>query len=133
MAVKKGTHAGKATTLDIKTSVGPGPHTFEYAITLRGDAPDADLVRASQDYRTDYACGPAGIDTAGLLDVQGEAFAFSALKGAEDGKGVILRIYNPTHTPTQATLTGAFALSLALHRFVGRVQSSRFKVQGGPL
>lgn len=78
----------------------PGTHTFEYAISLRGQAEDAALLRAAHDYRTDLAVGPMGVALDGALRLEGDGFAFAALKGAEDGDGVILRLYNPAGAPT---------------------------------
>ncbi|MFL5734533.1 MAG: alpha-mannosidase [Chloroflexia bacterium] len=90
-----------------------GSYTFQYAVRFIDNESDAALTRAGQDYRTDFGCGPAGMEANGLLEVEGEGFAFSTLKGAEDGKGVILRIYNPSGTPTEARVSGAFS---SIHR-----------------
>ncbi len=83
-----------------------GAHTFEYAISFRADDTDAALVRAAQDYRLGLVDGPAGIDLQGTLQVEGDGFALSALKGAEEGEGVILRLYNPADSPAVARVTG---------------------------
>ena len=83
-----------------------GAHTFEYAISFRGDDTDAALVRAAQDYRVGLVDGPAGIDLQGTLQVEGDGFALSTLKGAEEGEGVILRLYNPANSPAVARVTG---------------------------
>lgn len=83
-----------------------GRHTFEYAISLRGDATDAELLRASLDYRVGLVPGPCGADPAGALSLQGDGFAFAALKGAEDGEGAILRLYNPGSSPSVARVAG---------------------------
>lgn len=84
----------------------PGTHIFEYALSLRGEGSDAELVRAAQDYRVELTDGPAGIDLEGTLRVEGSDFAFSALKGAEEGDGVVLRLYNPGQSQAQARITG---------------------------
>jgi alpha-mannosidase len=78
---------------------GLGERVCEYALSLRGAQGDAELVRATEDYRFAAADGPGGIDLGGLLDVAGERFACSALKGAEDGEGLILRVFNPGREP----------------------------------
>ena len=91
----------------------PGKHVFEYAVTLRGEASDADLVRTSQDYRTEFALGPRGQDFDGPVRLDGSGYAFSALKGAEDAHGTILRLYNPSHGMATARLSGEGA---AAHR-----------------
>jgi len=48
-------------------------------------------VRAGQDYRTDLLVGDAFEPP---LAIAGDV-VFSALKGAEDGDGVLLRVFNP--------------------------------------
>ncbi|MHB8991809.1 MAG: glycoside hydrolase family 38 C-terminal domain-containing protein, partial [Chloroflexota bacterium] len=84
----------------------PGSHSFEYAISLRGEETDAHLVRAAQDYRVEMVDGPAGIELDGTLRVEGDGFGFSTLKGAEEGDGIILRLYNPARTPAVARPAG---------------------------
>jgi mannosylglycerate hydrolase len=77
---------------------GLGERRCEYALRI-GDGDDAALVRAADDYRFDPADGPGRIDLDGTLEIEGERFACTALKGAEDGDGVILRVYNPGPEP----------------------------------
>jgi len=77
----------------------PGRHRFEYALRF-GERSDLELVSASADYRHAAEIGPGGIPDGPLLDIAGEV-AFSALKGAEDGKGVILRVFNPGEQPVE--------------------------------
>jgi len=83
-----------------------GTHTFEYALSLRGERDDVALVRASQDYRVGLVSGPPGADPGGALSVDGEGFAFAALKGAEVGRGVMLRLYNPGDSPSEVRVGG---------------------------
>ncbi|HEX2987816.1 MAG TPA: glycosyl hydrolase-related protein [Chloroflexota bacterium] len=90
-----------------------GTHSFQYALTLRGDDDAATLLRASQDYRVELVRGPEGIDLERTLAVEGSSFAFSALKGAEDGDGVVVRLFNPGDGPAIAQVTGA---EVAVHR-----------------
>jgi alpha-mannosidase len=78
---------------------GMGERRCEYALGVDGDRDDASLVRAADDYRFDLAEGPGRIDLDGVLTVTGERFACTALKGAEDGDGAILRVYNPGEEP----------------------------------
>jgi mannosylglycerate hydrolase len=70
-----------------------GEHVFEYAIEL-GEPSDAELLRRSQDYRFDFTQGAPGVALDPPLRLDGD-LVFSALKGAEDGDGVILRAFNP--------------------------------------
>ncbi|MGI5837398.1 MAG: glycoside hydrolase family 38 C-terminal domain-containing protein, partial [Chloroflexota bacterium] len=83
-----------------------GSHSFSYAVALRESWAEVDLIRASQDFRFGFAVGPGIVEPAELLSVEGDGFATSALKGAEDGNGAILRIYNPGAFPTVASVHG---------------------------
>jgi alpha-mannosidase len=91
---------------DIATPEGQcrGRHVLEYALRFDGDElSNAALVRASQDYRTDFLRGDpfeAPLDFAG--DV-----AFSCLKQAEDGSGLLLRAFNPNPQPESLSLSMA--------------------------
>jgi mannosylglycerate hydrolase len=74
---------------------GVGERVCEYALSARGGMPDDELVRATEDYRFPPADAPARVELGGVLDVSGARFVATALKGAEDGDGFILRVYNP--------------------------------------
>ncbi|HEU5476440.1 MAG TPA: glycosyl hydrolase-related protein [Gaiellaceae bacterium] len=79
-----------------------GRHVFEYALRIDGDAlSNAGLIRASQDYRTDFLRGdpfePA-------LELAGD-IVFSCLKAAENGAGLVLRVFNPSLKPETLTLS----------------------------
>ncbi|HJU36866.1 MAG TPA: glycosyl hydrolase-related protein [Gaiellaceae bacterium] len=77
-----------------------GRHVFEYALRFDGDRlSNAALVRASQDYRTDFLRGDPFEPP---LELGGDV-AFSCLKQAEDGAGLVLRAFNPN--PQAETLT----------------------------
>jgi alpha-mannosidase len=98
---------------DIATPDGQchGRHVLEYAIRLDAeDMSDAALIRAGQDYRTGFLTGdpfPAPFTLEG--DV-----VFSCLKGAEDGRGIVLRVFNPNDRPETLRLDGARADRLRL-------------------
>ncbi len=73
-----------------------GRHVLEYALRWDADAlTNAALVRAGQDYRTDFLDGDPFEPP---LRVGGDV-VFSCLKGAEDGRGVVLRVFNPNDRP----------------------------------
>ena len=79
---------------DIATPEGQcrGRHIFEYALRFDGDElSNAALLRASQDYRTDFLRGDPFEPP---LELDGDV-DFSCLKQAEDGRGVLLRVFNP--------------------------------------
>jgi alpha-mannosidase len=87
---------------DIATPEGQcrGRHVVEYALRLDGDRlSNAALVRASQDYRTDFLRGDP---FEAPLEVDGDV-VFSCLKASEDGRGLVLRVFNPN--PQLETLT----------------------------
>ena len=70
-----------------------GDHVFEYAVEL-GEPRDAELLRRSQDYRFDFVQGAPGVELESPLgEIEGD-LVFSALKAAEDGDGVILRVFD---------------------------------------
>jgi alpha-mannosidase len=72
-----------------------GRHVLEYALRFDGDRlSDSALIRASQDYRTDFLAGDP-FDPPVRLD--GDV-VFSCLKGGESGRGVVLRVFNPNAT-----------------------------------
>jgi alpha-mannosidase len=98
---------GAGPPIAVPDAQGLGERVCEYALSLAGATGDAELVRAADDYRFELAEGPGRVDLAGLLEVEGERFACSALKGAEDGDGVILRLYNPGRVPGWVRIGGA--------------------------
>ena len=89
---------------DIATPDGQccGRHVFEYALRFDGDElSNAALVRASQDYRTDFLHGDPFEPP---LELGGDV-AFSCLKQAEDGSGLVLRVFNPNPQPEMLGLS----------------------------
>ena len=98
---------------DIATPDGQchGVHVFEYALRFDADElSDAALIRSGQDFRTGFLSGDpfeAPFTLAG--DV-----VFSCLKGAEDGNGLVLRVFNPNATPETARIEGVEAVRVRL-------------------
>ena len=89
---------------DIATPEGQclGRHVFEYALRLDGDRlSNAALVRTSQDYRTDFLRGDPFEPPFAL----GGEVVFSCLKAAENGRGIVLRVFNPNPQPEELTLS----------------------------
>jgi len=79
-----------------------GRHVLEYALRFDGDGlSNAGLVRASQDYRTDFLRGDPFEPP---LELGGD-IVFSCLKQAENGDGLILRVFNPNPKPETLTLS----------------------------
>jgi alpha-mannosidase len=98
---------------DIATPDGQcrGRHVFEYAVRFDADRlSDAALLRAGQDYRTDFLIGDP---FAPPLSIEGDV-VFSCLKGAEDGDGLVLRIFNPNERPETVRVEGAQAVRVRL-------------------
>jgi alpha-mannosidase len=84
-----------------------GRHVLEYALRFDGDRlSNAALVRASQDYRTDFLHGDPFEPP---LELDGDV-VFSCLKAAEAGNGILLRVFNPNPHPE------SLALSTPAHR-----------------
>jgi hypothetical protein len=83
-----------------------GRHRFELAFRFgAASLGEAALLRASQDYRFDFLESPPGTPLAPPLQLEGE-LVFSSLKGAEDGDGVILRVFNPGRRAARLRLPG---------------------------
>jgi alpha-mannosidase len=88
-----------------------GRHECEYAIVPDGNAlGEIALLRESQDYRSDFLTVAEPIHVAPPLSLEGEVI-FSCLKGAENGDGLILRCFNPTHSDATAQVAGDVAVS----------------------
>jgi mannosylglycerate hydrolase len=103
LATRKG-HAGPP--LATPGAQCPGVHRFEYALSL-APLEGCALVRAAQDYRFPFVAGPPVAELRSPLLVHGDAF-FATLKGAEDGEGTVLRLYNPGREPAHARVEGPF-------------------------
>jgi alpha-mannosidase len=85
-----------------------GTHRFAYALAL-GEPADAALLRASQDHRFAFVAGRPGVVLAAPVRVEGDVLV-TALKGAEDGDGVVLRACNPGREPAAVRLETTAAL-----------------------
>jgi alpha-mannosidase len=89
---------------DIPTADGQcrGRHVLEYALRFDGDElTNAALLRASQDYRTDFLLGDPFEPP---LELDGDV-VFSCLKQAESGRELVLRVFNPNPQPEALTLS----------------------------
>jgi alpha-mannosidase/mannosylglycerate hydrolase len=77
-----------------------GTHELEYALLPGADElDDLGLLRASQDYRSGYLPVVPGSDFEAPMELEGDV-VFSALMGAQDGDGLILRAFNPSPAST---------------------------------
>jgi alpha-mannosidase len=93
-----------------------GVHTFEYALRFDADRlSDAGLLRTAQDYRTDFVAGEA---LEPPFELDGDV-VFSCLKGAEDGDGMVLRIFNPNATAERIVLRGMDVVRVRLDEEAG--------------
>ena len=89
---------------DIATPEGQcrGRHVFEYALRFDGDdLSNAALVRANQDYRTDFLRGDPFQSP---LELTGDVVC-SCLKQAGEGSGLVLRVFNPNPKPESLSLS----------------------------
>ncbi len=83
-----------------------GRHLLEYALRLDADElDDVALLRESQDYRRPFLAVPSGVAFEPPLRLDGDV-VFSALKGAEDGHGLIMRVFNPASKGATARVLG---------------------------
>ena len=83
-----------------------GRHLLEYALRFdAGRLDDVALLRASQDYRSTFLVVPPRVQFDPPLRLEGEV-VFSCLKGAEDGNGLIMRVFNPSSEPAMARVLG---------------------------
>jgi alpha-mannosidase len=88
-----------------------GTYVLEYALRFDADElTDAALIRAGEDYRTDFAAGDA---FEAPLAIEGDV-VFSCLKGAEDTDGLVLRVFNPNPGSEELTIRGARARRIRL-------------------
>jgi 2-O-(6-phospho-alpha-D-mannosyl)-D-glycerate hydrolase len=88
-----------------------GTHVLEYALRFDGDElSDGGLVRASQDYRTDFQSGDPFEPP---FSIEGDV-VFSCLKGAEDGDGLVLRVFNPNPYAASVRIDGTAARRIRL-------------------
>ena len=79
-----------------------GRHVLEYALRLDGETlSNAALVRANQDYCTDFLRGDPFEPP---LELSGDV-VFSCLKQPESGAGLVLRVFNPNPQPEPLTLS----------------------------
>ena len=90
-----------------------GTHELEYALRFdANDLTDAALIRAGQDYRIDFAAGDA---FEAPLALEGD-LVFSSLKGAEDGDGLVLRVFNPGSAAERLGIPGREARRIPARR-----------------
>lgn len=87
-----------------------GRHVLEYALRFDADQLDnVGLLRASQGYRCPFLLLPSGVEFQPPLALEGEV-VFSCLKGAEDGNGLVIRVFNPGSKVTPARVIGPVAV-----------------------
>jgi alpha-mannosidase len=87
-----------------------GVQEAEYALVLGAEElDDLALLRASQEYRCSCIVVPARFDFTPPLRLDGDV-VFSALKGAEDGDGVVLRCFNPATSAVTARVAGELSV-----------------------
>jgi mannosylglycerate hydrolase len=90
-----------------------GTQQAEYALVLGADElDDLALLRGSQDYRCGCIVVPDRFDFTPTLRLDGDV-VFSALKGAEDGDGVVLRCFNPARSAVTARVEGELSADRA--------------------
>jgi alpha-mannosidase len=109
-----------------------GRHELRYALRFDADVlDDVALLCASQDYRCPPLVVPSEASFEPPLALEGDV-VFSCLKGAEDGNGLVLRVFNPGSAAARVRVRGpALAERLRLDESHG-VSVARGKVEVGP-
>lgn len=88
-----------------------GRHKLEYAVRFdAGELDEVALLRASQDYRCPFLVLPAGVQFEPPLRLEGEV-VFSCLTGAQDGDGLVLRVFAPGSEVATAQVLGPVTLA----------------------
>lgn len=118
LRTRPGGHAGPG--LETPDAQCQGAYTFEYAlVTHRGNWEAAQVWRDAhgfnQPVEVQSAVAHAGqLPSSGsFLALSGDGIALAAVKPAEDGDGVIVRVYNTTPRPATGALTFFRPLSAA--------------------
>lgn len=110
-------HAGPA--LETPEAQCPGHHVFEYALiphqgnwsTCRGEATAFNVpLRAVQTTVHGAGLPPSG----SFLTLEGEGLVLSAVKAAEDGSGLVVRLYNSLEKPAAARLNFLWPIQSAV-------------------
>ncbi|MBI5471376.1 MAG: hypothetical protein HY961_03435 [Ignavibacteriae bacterium] len=117
----------------------PGTHTFRYAI-LPHSAHDVDSF-ASVNELSEYfhlpllpVCrkNPAALPMqGGMVSISSSQLVLSALKAAEQGDGIILRVYNPARRDTDGVIHFERKVIRAWHAKLNEVVGEPLDVQGG--
>jgi 2-O-(6-phospho-alpha-D-mannosyl)-D-glycerate hydrolase len=90
-----------------------GRHVLEYAVLPSADElDDTQLLRAAQDYRHGLLVTQTTVHFDPPVRLEGDV-VFSCLKGAEDGDGLILRVFNAEATPARFVLAGDVSVTPA--------------------
>ena len=88
-----------------------GRQECEYALLPDADSlDDTQLLRASQDYRHGFLITGEAAEFDPPLTIDGDVL-FSCLKGAEDGDGLILRVFNANDTPARIEIAGEVSVT----------------------
>jgi hypothetical protein len=78
----------------------------EYALRFDADElGDVALLRESQDYRSPFLVLPPAVRFDAPITLEGEV-VFSCLKGGEDGRSLIMRVFNASDRATTARVRG---------------------------
>jgi len=98
----------------------PGPHTFEYAIVVHeGSWQDAGVLARAAEFYTPVRAAMTGRGKGGLsresslLSIDNDNVHLSAVKQAEDGKGLVFRVFNGTDKDQPVTFTFGRKVSTA--------------------
>ncbi len=80
-----------------------GTHTFRYALTTETDFAALDDMKKNMFETYSNVIAEKGCYSSSLFEVSGKV-CVSIVKPSENGKGIVLRVYNPKETSEQCTL-----------------------------
>jgi hypothetical protein len=112
----------------------PGEHTFEYAINLRGQQKNSNVIKQANDYIHKAEDGFENATLNGILNVQSDGAVMSALRPTIDGEAVIARFYNPNSEPTSVSLSGIFEHAVRCDAFgkpLDNIDAHQFEMPTG--
>jgi hypothetical protein len=116
----------------------PGLRTFEYALlSFSGPWQKAGLPNRAADYAVPVRAAMTGRGKgslpleAGLFALDNDALHVTAVKAAEDGRGLVVRLYNGTDAPQPATLRFGSPVTAAMAVRMDETPLGALEVAGG--
>lgn len=113
----------------------PGLQIAEYGVGLVAGADDAALLRRAFELnlppRAAQVFGPTALPLGSLVRLHSRNWILSAVKRAEDGRGVIVRVFNASGRRTRGRISTALAVSAARLCRLDETDLRPLRVTGG--